>query len=132
MSPALSLHGIRVLVVDDDSDGRWALATLLTTLGAIVTEEASADDALTTLTRERPDVLLSDVTMPGHDGLWLIAQVRRLPSNQGGETPAAVITGNVTPEDRAIVLKAGFQYHIPKPYDPRHLAGIVALLALKP
>ena len=132
MSPTLSLDGIRVLVVDDDPDSRWALATFLSTLGAIVTEEASADEALTTLTREHPDVLLSDIGMPRHDGLWLIAQVRGLPAHQGGETPAAAITGNVTPEDRAIVLKAGFQYHVPKPYDPPQVAGIVALLALKP
>ena len=108
------------------------LTEVLTHFGATVTAEVSADLALATLMRERPDVLLSDIKMPVHDGLWLIAQVRRLPAHQGGETPAAALTGNVFPEHRATILRAGFQYHVPKPVSAAQLAGIVALLALKP
>ena len=127
-----TLHGIKVLVVDDDDAVREVLTEVLTDLGATVTADASADLALATLTRERPDVLLSDIAMPGHDGLWLITQVRRLPANEGGETPAAALTGNILAEHRATILRAGFQYHIPKPVSAAQLAGIVALLALKP
>ena len=127
-----TLHGIKVLVVDDNDAVREMLMDLLTHLGATVTAEVSADLALATLIRERPDVLLSDIAMPDHDGLWLIAQVRRLPVHQGGETPAAALTGNVLAEHRATILRAGFQYHVPKPFSAAQLAGIVALLALKP
>jgi CheY-like chemotaxis protein len=132
MSEGPTLHGIRVLVVDDNDAVREMLVDMLTHLGATVTAEVSADLALATLMRERPDVLLSDIAMPVHDGLWLIAQVRRLPAHQGGETPAAALTGNVMAEHRATILRAGFQYHVPKPFSAAHLAGIVALLALKP
>lgn len=77
-------------------------------------------------------VLISDFEMPGHDGLWLIEQVRRLPPERGGATPAACLTGLTGPEDRARVLRAGFQYHVPKPIRPERLLGIVTILALKP
>ena len=132
MSLGPTLRGIKVLVVDDNDAVREMLTEVLTDLGATVTAEASADVALATLTRERPDVLLSDIAMPGHDGLWLITQVRRLPAHKGGETPAAALTGNVLAEHRAAILRAGFQYHVPKPFSPAQLAGIIALLALKP
>ena len=130
--PTPVLHGIKVLVVDDNALVREMLAAGLARLGAEVTAEVSADGALATLTRERPDVLLTDIDMPEHDGFWLIAQVRVLPAHRGGDTPAAAITGNVLDEDRAAILSAGFQCHVPKPVDLDHLAGIVALLALKP
>jgi CheY-like chemotaxis protein len=69
--------------------------------------------------------------MPEKDGYWLISQVRALPAELGGSTPAACLTGRIEAEDRARVLRAGFQYHIPKPVDVRKMLGIVALLALK-
>ena len=132
MSLGPTLRGIKVLVVDDNDAVREMLTDLLTHLGATVTAEVSAERGLATLIRERPDVLLSDIAMPDHDGLWLIAQVRRLPAHQGGETPAAALTGNLLAEHRATILRAGYQYHVPKPFSAAHLAGIVALLALKP
>ena len=131
MNAGPALDGIRVLMVDDLEDMTAPLAEILTMFGATVLVEASAGAALATLKRERPDVLLSDISMPEHDGFWLIAQVRSLPEADGGATPAAALTGKVLANDRAQVLRAGFQYHVPKPVDPDHLAGIVALLALK-
>ena len=129
---APALHGIKVLVVDDNTLVREMLAESLARLGAVVPAEVSADGALATLTRERPDVLLSDIDMPEHDGFWLIAQIRILPAHRGGDTPAVAITGKVLDEDRAAILNAGFQCHVPKPVDLDQLAGIVSLLALKP
>jgi CheY-like chemotaxis protein len=96
-----------------------------------VTAIDSAREALAALQRERPAVLVSDLGMPGEDGYWLIREVRALPSERGGQTPAAALSGHATPEDRARVLGAGFQYHIAKPCRPRHLVGIVAILAMK-
>jgi CheY-like chemotaxis protein len=128
---SLRLDGVRVLVVDDEIDVRYMTQTILEHEGAAVTAVESARDAVQLLQRERPDALLSDLSMPGEDGFWLISQVRALPVGRGGETPAAAVTGHVTPDDRARVLRAGFQFHVPKPVDPDRLVGIVATLAMK-
>jgi CheY-like chemotaxis protein len=99
--------------------------------GAAVTAVGSADEALEALQREHPDVLVSDLAMPDKSGYWLIGQVRALPAERGGATPAAALTGFTGPEHRSRVLRAGFQYHIEKPVALEELARIVALLALK-
>ena len=125
------LGGVSVLVVDDYESVRAAVAALLTFYGATVTAVGSADEALEALQRERPDVLVSDLTMPGKSGYWLIGQVRALPPERGGATPAAALTGFSGSEHRASILRAEFQYHLEKPVTPEKLAGVVALLALK-
>src|SRR5258705_13549395 len=109
------LDGVRVLVVDDTRNVREAMTDILTQDGATVTAVGSAEEALAALQRERPDVLLSDLAMPGKGGYWLIGQVRALPPERGGGTPAAALTAYTGPEHRASVLRAGFQYHVAKP-----------------
>jgi len=126
------LGGIRVLVVDGSNLVRATVTAMLEHYGAAVTAVASADEALEALQRERPDVLVSDLAMPGKGGYWLISQVRALPPERGGATPAAALTGFTGPEHRASILRAGFQYHVEKPVALQQLAGVVALLALKP
>jgi CheY-like chemotaxis protein len=128
---AFRLDGVRVLVVDDVPDVREVLAALLSQDGATVTAVGSAEEALAALQGERPDVLLSDLAMPGRDGYWLIGQVRALPPERGGVTPAAAVTASTGPEHRASVLRAGFQLHVTKPIDLDELIGAVAVLALK-
>jgi CheY-like chemotaxis protein len=77
-------------------------------------------------------VLLSDLAMPGRrGGYWLIGQVRALPPERGGVTPAAALTALTGPEHRASVLRAGFQLHVEKPVGLDALIGAVAILALK-
>jgi len=125
------LDGVRVLIVDDDEGIRFAVRMLLEQSGAIVTAAPSAEAALVLLRQERPDVLLSDLTMPTYDGYWLINQVRRLPAEGGGATPAAAVTGHADPADRARVLRAGFQAHLPKRALPEGLIGTVASLATR-
>jgi CheY-like chemotaxis protein len=126
------LVGVRVLVVDDDEDMRYVVRATFQSQGAVVIESASARDAFEVLRQERPDVLVSDLSMPpGEDGYWLITAVRALAAAHGGGTPAAALTGHVTAEDRARVLRAGFHYHIAKPVEPERLVGIVGILALK-
>jgi CheY-like chemotaxis protein len=127
----LYLGGVSVLMVDDYEDVRNAVTMMLQHCGAAVTAVGSADAALEALQRERPDVLVSDLAMPDKGGYWLIGQVRALPPERGGLTPAAALTGFTGPEHRASILRAGFQYHIEKPVTLEKLAGIVALLALK-
>jgi CheY-like chemotaxis protein len=126
------LPSVHVLVVDDSTENREVLADLLEHHGATVTAVETADRALALLEQLRPHVLLSDLEMPGHDGYWLIGRVRALPRELGGLTPAACLTGCTEPDVRASILRAGFQYHIPKPVDMSRLIGIVGILALKP
>jgi CheY-like chemotaxis protein len=126
------LDGVRVLVVDDTASVLEVLRDILELDGAIVTAVNGAEEALAVLQEERPDVLVSDLAMPGRGGYWLIGQVRALPPERGGATPAAALTAFGGPEHRASVLRAGFQYHVEKPVGVRELIGVVAILALKP
>lgn len=128
---AASLAGVRVLVVDDDARVRLVLTALLEADGASVTGVGSAAQALRVLPVERPDVLLTDLNMPEVDGLGLIRQVRALPPEHGGRTPAVLITGVSDALDRAKVLRAGFQFCLGKPVDARELVASVAILATK-
>jgi len=125
------LDGIRVLVVDDARYVRQVVTEILTQDGATVTAVGSAEEGLAALQRERPDVLLSDLAMPGKGGYWLIGQVRALPPERGGITPAAALTAYTGPEHRASVLRAGFQLHVEKPIGLDALVGAVTRLALK-
>ena len=123
------LEGLRVLVVDDDADARELVQTVLESSGCRVTVAEGADSALDAISREVPDVLLSDVGMPGRDGYDLIREVRLLPPNRGGSVPAAALTAYARAEDRRRLLDAGFSMHLAKPVEPAELLAVVASLA---
>jgi CheY-like chemotaxis protein len=99
--------------------------------GARVCVAASAQEGLEIVKRELPDMILSDIGMPGEDGYELMRKVRALPPEQGGRTPAAALTAFARTEDRMRALRAGFQTHIVKPVDPAELAAVVASLATR-
>ncbi|MEO7733664.1 MAG: ATP-binding protein [Kofleriaceae bacterium] len=122
------LAGLRVLVVDDDDDGREVIGMVLEESGAIVTTASSAEAALASFTRTRPDVILSDIGMPGEDGYSLIRRIRALPPDDGGTTPAASLTAYTSPEDRRRALNAGFNLHVSKPVEPAELLAVIASL----
>src|SRR5436190_19946810 len=124
-----ALEGVRVLLVDDHPVVRRALTMVLEEWGAKVTAVPGVPEALEALGRERPNVVLSDIQMPGEDGYALIRKVRALPPDRGGQTPAAALTGLTNEEERARVLEAGFQYHLAKPVDARRLVEVVTTLA---
>ena len=124
-----SLGGLHVLVVDDDDDTLDALRHLLEQSGARVSTASSASTAFQALAGEPPDVLLSDIGMPGEDGFSLIRRVRGLDPERGGKVPAAALTAYTQPSDRDRALSAGFQAFLAKPVDPRELAAAVARLA---
>ena len=125
------LDGERVLVVDDHAGVREVITELLEDFGARVIAVPGVREALESLERERPNVVLSDIEMPGEDGYALIRKVRALPPDRGGQTPAAALTGLSTPADRTRALQAGFQDHMAKPVDARQLVRIVTTLAAK-
>jgi hypothetical protein len=123
------LQGLRVLVVDDEADTRDMLRAVLEHCHAEVITAGSASEALDAVERLRPDVLITDLGMPEEDGYSLIAKVRELPAERGGQIPAAALTAYVRAEDRVKVLRAGFQLHVPKPIEPAELVTVVANLA---
>jgi CheY-like chemotaxis protein len=127
--PMPSLAGLRVLVVDDEPDARDLVARILSRCGAEVTLAGSAREAAERLPAERPDVLLSDIGMPDQDGYALIRQVRALPPERGGQTPAVALTAFARGEDRERALAEGFQLHVAKPVEPADLAAAVAAVA---
>jgi len=122
-----TLSGIQVLVVDDEPDARELLMRLLEESGARVLIATSAEEALSILTTESPDVLVSDVGMPGRDGYQLIREVRA----NGIRMPAVALTAFARSEDRTKALLSGFQSHVAKPFEPAELLVTVAALAGK-
>ncbi len=123
--PSARLDGIRVLVVDDEPDANEALRVLLDHCGAEVRVAASAAHALEILGRWLPDVLVTDVGMPGEDGYWLLAKVRAR-SDGRGRLPAIALTAYASSEDRARLLSAGFALHVAKPTEPSELTAAIA------
>jgi PAS domain S-box-containing protein len=125
--PRAVLRGLHVLVVDDDADSNAVVSTLLVARGAEVRTALSAHDALALVGEWRPDVVVSDIAMPGEDG---VAFLRALRARGGaGDVPAIALTAYGTGEDRRRLLDAGFQAHVPKPFDPVHLAAVVETAA---
>ena len=122
------LTGVRLLIVDDDVDARELLAELFSRCGASVSSAESAAEGLARLKADRPDVLISDIGMPGEDGYELISSIRALPRDEGGRTPAVALTAYARHEDRARVILAGFQNHLAKPVEPLEILAIVASL----
>jgi len=122
-----SLEGVHVLLVEDEKDARTLTTTLLERQGARVTAAGTAAEALTALEAEVPDVLLSDIAMPGMDGYELIRRVRE--KDAWSRIPAAALTAFVSPTDRGRALLAGFDTHVPKPVEPAELMAVVAALA---
>src|SRR5262249_7620730 len=127
------LSGLTVMIVDDELDARELLTVMLQQRGAKVIAASSAAEALELLAKasngSMPDVLVSDIGMPGQDGFDLISMIRAMEPERGGNIPAIALTAYARSEDRARVLTAGFQSHVPKPVGPATLAIAVANVA---
>jgi CheY-like chemotaxis protein len=121
-----STSAFRVLIVDDEPDARTLIERLLKDCNAVVTTAASAGDAINALTSEAPDILISDIGMPGEDGYSLIRRVRAL----GGQMsiPAIALTAYARTDDRVRAIRAGFQSHLSKPVEPSELIAMVRSL----
>jgi PAS domain S-box-containing protein len=132
-APARSRHsailsGARVLIVEDESDTRELLALLLSQQGARTITVSVAEEAFAALRQWKPDLLISDLAMPDHDGYWLIRRVRELTAIEGGGIPAIALTAYARAEDRTRSLEAGFHLHLTKPFEPEELIRAAAQL----
>jgi CheY-like chemotaxis protein len=122
------LKGLRVLIVEDDKDSRDMLEMALKLYEIKVESVESARDGFTKLKQDRPDLLVSDIGLPGEDGYDLIKKVRALPARDGGRTPAIALTGYVSIQDRNLALDAGYQDHIAKPVNANDLVRLFLTL----
>jgi CheY-like chemotaxis protein len=121
-----SLEAVRVLVVEDDEDSREMTRLALEAAGAVVTVAASAQEALDTLAAEVPDVMLSDISMPGQDGGTLLRRMRAVLKKRHARVPAVALTALDSREARVASREAGFHYHLDKPVDPKKLIEVLS------
>ncbi|HYB94598.1 MAG TPA: ATP-binding protein [Vicinamibacterales bacterium] len=124
------LDGVRVLVVEDDADGREIVRRILEQAGGEVRTAENPTDADAVLAEWRPQLLISDIEMPGEDGYAFLRRLRQSPTNSARELPAIALTAYARVEDRIRALAAGFQMHVPKPVEPAELIAVI--LALVP
>jgi PAS domain S-box-containing protein len=128
LPPEPSLAGMKVLIVDDEEDGRQALALALASRGADVSTAPSAAEGLRLLVSRRPHVVLADIGMPEEDGYALMRKIRKLGPEEGGRTPVVALTAYASAADRVRCFQAGFHLHIPKPVELGELVSAVARL----
>ncbi|MEH2456224.1 response regulator [Nostoc sp.] len=128
MQPCGTLAGLDILVVEDDDDTRFFITTVLEMDGAKVIAVISAPEARKVLSELQPDVLISDIGLPGEDGYTFICKIRSLKPKNGGRVPAIALTAYADSEARIRALTAGFDTHVSKPIAPEELVEIVASL----
>jgi CheY-like chemotaxis protein len=124
MSPS-QLNNVTIVVVDDNNDVRRFVGTYLAQLGAKVMVAQSAMEGLEAVKNCHPNLVLSDISMPGRDGFDLLRDIRALGPDAGGDIPVIAMTALVTRLDSARFLDAGFQAFLPKPFSPNKLVEII-------
>jgi CheY-like chemotaxis protein len=122
----VKVKGLRILIVDDETDTLDLLVAALGQKGVEVKAETRVKDALETIKEWQPDIIVSDIAMPEEDGYSLIKKLRDLPSEQGGAIPAIALTAYVGVKERTRVLESGFQMYVPKPVEPSELLSAIA------
>jgi signal transduction histidine kinase/ActR/RegA family two-component response regulator len=124
--PARRLDELRVLIVDDEPQARELFAAIVENAGADVRVAASVDEAMAIVRSWSPQVVLSDIEMPGKDGY---AFMEGFDDDRRHQTVAIAVTAHSRPEDRLRALEVGFQWHVPKPVEPLELVAVIASLA---
>lgn len=119
------LRGLKMLVVDDDRDTCETIGTVLESEGAEVRTCLSASEALELLDAWVPDVMMSDIAMPGEDGYTLLRKIRARTADAGGRMLAVALTAYGGDDDRVRALSAGFHVHVGKPVEPQQLVRVV-------
>jgi CheY-like chemotaxis protein/anti-sigma regulatory factor (Ser/Thr protein kinase) len=122
------IAGLRVLLIDDETDSREVTRAVLERGNASVETACSVAEALERLRASKPQVIVSDIGMPGEDGFSFIQKLRALPREEGGRIPAVALTAFARTEDRRRALTAGFNNHAAKPIEPQELLIVIANL----
>src|SRR6185436_12895052 len=125
-APPDRLDGLTILAVDDEADTRELLRQGLEYCGAKVKVVGTAAEAIDALMSSVPDILISDIGMPGTDGYELIKKVRALPPDRGAKVAAIALTAYTRIEDRLQALRAGYDMHVPKPVELAELCAVAA------
>jgi CheY-like chemotaxis protein len=112
-------------VVDDELDAREMLGMALTAWGVDVRTAASAEDAMRVASEEMPDVVISDIGMPGEDGYAFVRRLRELCRQRGEHVTAVALTAYARREDAARAIAAGFDFHVAKPIELDDLRVVV-------
>jgi CheY-like chemotaxis protein len=120
-----SFGGRKVLVIDDELDARELIKRILVRCNTGVITAANAEEGLEILKMERPDLIISDIGMPGKNGYQFMLEVRKLSMEDGGQTPAIALTAFARPDDARKALDAGYQKHLSKPVDAHALINII-------
>jgi signal transduction histidine kinase/CheY-like chemotaxis protein len=123
--PQDALAGLRILAVDDDPDSLDVLTSILRLHSATVFGAASAVEALELLQREGPDLIISDIAMPEHDGYWLMQQLQRIAHEGGRSVPCIALTAFANEAARRRALTTGFAAHLTKPLNPDELVRAI-------
>ena len=125
------LTGLEILAVDDEPDARELIHRILSRCGATVETASSGADALRSITKKKPHVLIMDIGMPEEDGFSVIQRLRQLTPEHGGDVPAIALTAFARLEDRRRAILSGFQMHMSKPVEPSELIAIVSSLGTR-
>jgi CheY-like chemotaxis protein len=128
----LSLEGVRVLVVDDEPETLLLLSTVLTQCRASVKTAPSAEEGFKEVQAWRPNVIVSDIGMPGEDGYAFMKRVKTWAREAGTWIPAVALTAYARAEDRMKALASGYQIHVPKPVEPAELIAVLVSLVERP
>jgi CheY-like chemotaxis protein len=113
--------------VDDDPDARDLVALTLESRGAVIQMASSAAEALESINRERPDVVVADIGMPLEDGYVLIQKLRAIEKQHARNRLSAIaLTAFASAADRDQALASGFDVHLTKPVGPAELIQAVA------
>lgn len=124
--PANGLDGLNILVVDDEIDTLEMLKIFLESSGAKVTAANSVAEALENLQTDLPDVIISDIGMPGVNGYQFMENIRELSPERGGKIPAVALTAYARNEDKQRALRSGYQTHVAKPVEINSLVSTIA------
>ncbi|MEO6823566.1 MAG: response regulator [Nitrosospira sp.] len=124
-----ALSGIKILVVDDEPDVLEIITLILMHFHAEVISVAKPDEGLKQVKMHRPDVIVSDISMPHMEGYQFMRALRKLPLHDGGQTPAIAVTALTRPGDRTRAFEAGFQCHLSKPVDMHGLIATIVCAA---
>jgi CheY-like chemotaxis protein len=126
--PPKPLSDLTIVIVEDHDDTRKSIGSYLDRLGAKVIEARNVVEGLEVIKNNCPDLVLSDIQMPGGDGFGLVREIRLLQPDSGGSVPVIAMTAFLTPVERAQIINAGFQACLSKPFTPNRLVETILTL----